>query len=94
MKKVQTALQMIAGAARCPEYTPDMVNSLMKKLDMNERGFALLMNVTPSTVRLWISGVAHPCGMTRRLMQIFEVCPEVVSKIVGDQAVEINRKHD
>ena len=92
MKKEQTALQMIAGAARCPEYTPDMVNALMKKLDMNERGFALLMNVTLSTVRLWTSGAVHPCGMTRRLMQIYEACPEIVSKIVGEQVVEINRE--
>ena len=51
MKKEKTALQMIAGAARCPEYGPAMVKALMKKLDMNEKGFALLMNVTPTTVR-------------------------------------------
>ena len=52
MKKIEnTALQMIAEASRCPDYGPDMVKSLMKKLDMNEKGFALLMNVAPSTVR-------------------------------------------
>ena len=51
MKKIEnTALQMIAEASRCPDYGPDMVKSLMKKLDMNEKGFALLMNVAPSTV--------------------------------------------
>lgn len=56
MKKIEnTALQMIAEASRCPDYGPDMVKSLMKKLDMNEKGFALLMNVAPSTVRLWTS---------------------------------------
>lgn len=45
MKKIEnTALQMIAEASRCPDYGPDMVKSLMKKLDMNEKGFALLMN--------------------------------------------------
>ena len=43
MKKIEnTALQMIAEASRCPDYGPDMVKSLMKKLDMNEKGFALL----------------------------------------------------
>jgi len=41
MKKIEnTALQMIAEASRCPDYSPDMVKSLMKKLDMNEKGFA------------------------------------------------------
>ena len=73
MKKIEnTALQMIAEASRCPDYGPDMVKSLMKKLDMNEKGFALLMNVAPSTVRLWTSGAAQPCGTAKRLMQIYE----------------------
>ena len=60
-----TALQMIAEAARCPDYGPDMVKALMEKLDMNEKGFALLMNVAPSTVRLWTSGAAQPSGSCR-----------------------------
>ena len=94
MKKEQTALQMIASAARCPEYNPAMVNALMERLDMNEKAFALLMNVTPTTVRLWTSGAARPCGMTRRLMQIYEACPEVVGKIVGDQAAALRRDHE
>ena len=42
MKTEKTALQMIAGASKCPEYGPAMVKALMKKLDMNEKGFALL----------------------------------------------------
>ena len=52
-----TALQMIAEAARCPDYGPDMVKALMKKLDMNEKGFALLMNVAP-------------CSMLRRALSL------------------------
>lgn len=80
-----TALQMIAEA-RCPDYGPDMVKALMEKLDMNEKGFALLMNVAPSTVRLWTSGAAQPCGTAKRLMQIYETGPEIVGKIAGGQA--------
>ena len=84
MKKIEnTALQMIAEASRCPDYGPDMVKSLMKKLDMNEKGFALLMNVAPSTVRLWTSGAAQPCGTAKRLMQIYETGPEIVGKIAA-----------
>ena len=79
MNTENTALQMIAEAARCPDYGPDMVKALMKKLDMNEKGFALLMNVAPSTVRLWTSGAAQ------RLMQIYETGPEIVGKIAGGQ---------
>ena len=34
MNTENTALQMIAEAARCPDYDPDMVKALMEKLDM------------------------------------------------------------
>lgn len=85
MKKEKTVLQMIAGAARCPEYGPAMVKVLMKKLDMNEKGFALLMNVTPTTVRLWTAGAVHPCGTAKRLMQIYDTGPEIVSIIAGEK---------
>ena len=56
---------------------------LMEKLDMNEKGFALLMNVAPSTVRLWTSGAVQPSGTAKRLMQIYETGPEIVGKIAG-----------
>ena len=59
-KTENTALQMIAEAARCPEYGPDMVKALMEKLDMNEKGFALLMNVTPSGPAAPFSPAARP----------------------------------
>lgn len=85
MNTENTALQMIAEAARCPDYGPDMVKALMEKLDMNEKGFALLMNVSPSTVRLWTSGATQPCGMAKRLMQLYETGPEIVGKIAGGQ---------
>ena len=82
MKKIEnTALQMIAEASRCPDYSPDMVKSLMKKLDMNEKGFALLMNVAPSTVRLWTSGAAQPCGTAKRLMQIYETVRRLSARL-------------
>lgn len=90
-KTENTALQMIAEAARCPEYGSDRVKALMEKLDMNEKGFALLMNVAPSTVRLWTSGAVQPSGTSKRLMQIYETGPEIVSKIAGGQPPEDGR---
>lgn len=91
MNNDKSAIQVIAGAARCPEYSPSMVKALMKKLETNEKAFALLMNVTPSTVRLWTTGAARPCGMARRLMQICETGPEVISKIAGEGVSEERR---
>lgn len=62
-KTENTALQMIAEAARCPEYGPDMVKALMEKLDMNEKGFALLMKLRPP---LSGSGPAAPFSPAAR----------------------------
>lgn len=87
MNTEKTAIQVIAGAARCPEYTPAMVKALMKKLETNDKAFALLMNVTPSTVHLWITGAARPCNTARRLMQIYDSEPEIISKIADGEPV-------
>ena len=98
MEKEQTALQLIAEAARCPVYEPERILALMEKLGINEKGFALLMNVAPFTVRLWTSGDSQPSGTAMRLMQIFETAPEIVSKIAGESKSQMlgrnRRKRD
>ena len=74
-------LKTISGLSKVPEYSPAAVKKLMARHDLNERAFAMLMNVTPLTVRLWTTGAAKPCGLSRRLMQIFDTCPEVIEHI-------------
>ena len=68
------------------------------RLGINEKGFALLMNVAPFTVRLWTSGASQPSGTALRLMQIFETAPEIVSKIAGESKSQMlgrnRRKRD
>ena len=88
LKKEMKALQMIAQATRCPEYSPAMVKRLMAALGVNEKGFALLMNVTPTTVRLWISGAVQPGNTAKRLMQLYRIEPEIIGKIVCGQSSE------
>ena len=83
MKTTKTAIQVIAGASKTPEYTPAAVKAVMKRLDMNDKAFALLMNVTPKTVRMWITGAARPCSIARRLMQIYDTGPEIVGKLIA-----------
>ena len=77
-------MQANAPSRRQPRTQRCCLKALMEKLDMNEKGFALLMDVTPSTVRLWTSGAVQPCGTAKRLMQIYETGPEIVSKIAGE----------
>ena len=81
MKNKTNAVQVIARATRCPDFEPDEIFSLMRRLNMNEKGLAILINVTPATVRLWTSGAVKPCGTAKRIMQIYSACPEVISRI-------------
>ena len=69
---------VIAAASEVPAYSPAAVKNLMAGLGLNEKAFALLMNVTPSTVRTWTTGAAQPCSLSRRLMQIYKTCPATV----------------
>lgn len=85
-KKETKALQMIARTARCPEYSPARIEGLMSSLGLNERSFALLMNVTPHAVRLWTSGVVRPSGTAKRLMQLYEIRPEIVGTLAESQS--------
>lgn len=71
MSKTTDDIRILASITKCPDYKPAAIRELMKKLEMNEKGFAVLMNVTVETVRLWISGAVKPCGTAMRVMQIF-----------------------
>lgn len=85
-KSEQRALQTLARTARCPEYSPAMIEKLMSSLSLNEKGFALLMNVTPHTVRLWTSGAARPGSTAKRLMQLYEIGPEIVGTLAESRS--------
>jgi putative transcriptional regulator len=82
-KTDKNAIGIIAAASEIPAYSPAAVKSLMAGLGLNEKAFALLMNVTPITVRMWTTGAAKPCGLSRRLMQRYDTCPEVVAALAG-----------
>lgn len=78
-----TALQTISNAAKTPEYTPAIIKKLMAKLDMNEKAFAYVMNVSPVTVKYWIAGAVKPCSISRRLMQILDESPALAVDVLA-----------
>jgi DNA-binding transcriptional regulator YiaG len=80
--KDSASLKAISGVSKVPCYSPAAVKKLMARLKLNERGFAMLMNTSPATVRMWLDGEAKPCGLSRRLMQIYDYAPGVIEQIV------------
>ena len=75
-------LKSISGLSKVPDYSPTAIKRLLSRLDLNERAFALLMNTSPATVRMWLNGEAKPCGLSRRLMQIYDTAPGVIGQII------------
>ena len=80
MKQKPNAVQIIASTTKCLSFKPAAIRELMKKLDINEKGFAILMNVTPETVRLWGAAAVKAGGTAGRVMQSLNACPEVVNR--------------
>lgn len=85
MNKCIEDLKVLSDITKSPNYKPAAIREMLKKLDMNEKGFAVLMNVTVDTVRLWMSGVVKPCGTAMRLMQIFEAFIELIEEEALDE---------
>lgn len=80
-KKSTTVLETMLSLSKVPPYAPAAVKKLMSRYSLDVRIFALLMNVTPQTVKLWIAGAVKPCGLSRRLMQLLDCCPESIEAI-------------
>lgn len=79
---------MIGNVSRVPEFTPEEIWALMYDLQVDERAFALLMNVSPMTVRLWTKNVAQPCSTARRLMQVYRDMPCVIDCLADGEEEE------
>ena len=78
---MNTAIQNIAEISKTLSQTPEEIGRLMQNLGMNERAFALVMNVSPMTVKMWLCGAARPCSASGRLMQVYAKEPEIINRL-------------
>ena len=84
---MQNTVRTIVNVTTTPDYSPEAVKLIMQRLQLNEKGLALIMGIAPMTVKLWIVGAVKPCGLSRRLLQIYLLCPEIIDKLAagGDE---------
>ena len=54
------------------EYSADSIIALRKKTKLSQAAFAVVVNVSPSTVQKWERGAKKPAGSSRRLFDIIE----------------------
>lgn len=79
----QSLITSLSNLTARPAYPPEKIARLMKNLNLNERSLAIILNVTPFTVRLWLTGKAAPCNPSSRLLQLLELDTGMVSRIAA-----------
>src|SRR5687768_1687242 len=80
--ELKTSLREIPPPA--PEWSATQVKKLRSQTyHMSQPQFALLLNVTTSTIRAWEQGQKTPSGSASRLLEIFMKDQEVVKKLMA-----------
>ena len=54
------------------EYSAGSIIALRKKTRLSQAAFAVVVNVSPSTVQKWERGAKKPTGSSKRLFDIIE----------------------
>ena len=68
------------AVAKPPRYDAARIQAIRERLALSQRLFAEALNVSPATVRAWEQGARVPEGPTRRLLEIAEEAPEVLTR--------------
>ena len=81
-------LELKTSSREIPPPAPEWSANKVKKLrsltyHMSQPQFALLLNVTTSTVRAWEQGQKTPSGSASRLLEIFMKDQGVVKKLMA-----------
>lgn len=63
-----------------PEYVPEEIIEIRKKLNFSQAIFAEFCNVSKKTVQAWEQGIRNPTGAALRLLQLIKINPELFFK--------------
>lgn len=63
-----------------PRYGASRIAEIRRKLNVSQPVFASMLNVKPATVKAWEQGVREPEGPTRRLLEVAELNPNVITR--------------
>lgn len=72
--------------ARSPRYSGKHIREIRRGLDVSQRVFADLLNVSVATVRSWEQGVRTPDGAATRLLSIAERHPETLIEAAAPES--------
>lgn len=65
-----------------PDYDANAIKAIRNKMAITQRVFAEYVSVSPRTVESWEAGNSHPSKTARRLLQIIQARPEILSLVL------------
>jgi DNA-binding transcriptional regulator YiaG len=65
-----------------PSYPPERIQAIRHQLSVSQQVFAELLNASASAVRAWEQGARAPDGPTRRLLELAERHPDVLTELL------------
>lgn len=68
------------AVAKPPRYDAGRIQAIRERLKLSQRVFAEALNVSPATVRAWEQGARVPDGGNRRLLEIVEETPDILTR--------------
>lgn len=72
-----------ARATPPDRFQADRIRAIRRRLDVSQRVFADLLNVSLATVRSWEQGARTPDGAAMRLLNIAERHPETILEVAS-----------
>jgi len=64
------------------EYPKEKIKEIRQKVNLPQKYFAELLGVTLKSVEAWESGKRQPTGTAKRLFQLIEKDPNIISTIM------------
>lgn len=68
-----------------PDYDAKTIKTIRNEMAVTQRVFAEYISVSPRTVESWEAGNSHPSKTARRLLQIIQARPEILSLIFSSK---------
>ena len=87
----EKVLKTTAFLDQPPTTTPAGIVQLREQLQVTQRVFAQMLNVSPRTVQDWERGLRAPTQSSLRLLQVIKHRPEVIAEVVGLPESEFGR---
>ncbi len=77
--KLKTTVRELPDPA--PDFSPTKIRKIRKVFGMTQEDFAIVLNITTSTMRSWEQGTRKPSDSALRLLQLLILNPGILKTL-------------